>query len=173
MAKQNKPDMVNRAMIISAVLIFILAGVVLISGLVRNDNNTPSQMMTLPPDVVDQMTALPQATPLSEEAEQDVLEFLAKVETCTDFSPERLSQMRQHIRWLIVPAEIPADIIPAFGANPAAKLIFGMAGYTASEWRLLGRPADSCLVPIGLELNKMLIEVGEQPFEIYVETPTN
>ncbi|MCZ7542181.1 MAG: hypothetical protein M5R40_00960 [Anaerolineae bacterium] len=51
--------------------------------------------------------------------------------------------MHQHIDWIIDPSTIPADIIIALGSNASGKLIFGMATYTSSEWRLGGRNPDS------------------------------
>jgi hypothetical protein len=129
--------------------------------------STFAQVMTLDPQVVANMTALPQATPLSGEAANVIRELELMVEACAAYSPERRLQMEQHIAWLYNPAGIPQDIIMAFGAQPSTGLLRGMGGYTEIEWRQAGRPADSCLVPIGRRINELLVEAGAPPFPIF------
>jgi hypothetical protein len=127
----------------------------------------PTPVMTLDPQTVNNLTALPQATPLSG-MEADVWNTLRdQVAACEDYSPERRRQMEQHIEWLIDPSDMPPDVIVAMGGDTTERLIFGMAGYTSIQWRLNDRPPDSCLVPIGRALNDMLVAVGDPPFDIY------
>jgi hypothetical protein len=126
--------------------------------------NLPTQeMMTLPPQVIANLTAMPNATPLSGAAADQVNALRQKVDSCPDYSPQRRSQMQQHIDWLLNPAGIPKDVLLALGENTSGRLIFGMATYTSIEWRLKNKPATSCLLPIGKLLNDMLAAAGERP----------
>jgi hypothetical protein len=88
-----------------------------------------------------------------------------QVADCDEYRAERRSQINQHIAWIHDPDSIPGDILIAMGENPIARLVFGMGAYTSNEWRLAGRPAGSCLIPIGQALNGILVTVGETPFE--------
>ena len=123
--------------------------------------------MTFNPQTVINLTELPQATPLSGVEADTWNEFRAKVDACDAYSPERRLQMEQHIQWLLDPSDMPPDVILALGDDPTERLIFGMAAYTSTQWRLDNRPPDSCLVPIGRTLNNMLVALGEPPFTIY------
>lgn len=147
------------------VLILLLAGAAVV---LAASANAPAQpVMTLEPEIVQNLTRLPQATPLSGDAARQWNDFRATVIACGDYRPERRRQMEQHIDWLIDPSGIPTDVIIALGPNPTGRLIFGMASYTSSEWRLRGRNPDSCLVSIGRALNAMLLSAGEEPFDLY------
>jgi hypothetical protein len=150
------------------VLLMVLSVIVFI--LVNNDSTSSSQpppVMTLDPQTIINLTALPQATPLSGAEADSWNEFRAKVDACDDYSLERRRQMEQHIQWLIDPSDMPPDVIVAMGGNITERLIFGMAGYTSAQWRLNNRPPDSCLVPIGRALNDMLVAQGDSPIDIY------
>ena len=153
--------------------VVIILGAILLSRAVGTSNlvptGNPALRMTLDPTIRANLTDLPNATPLSEEDARIYRDFIEQVEQCEDYAPERLEQMQQHIDWLIDPATIPQDMISLFGTNPASKLIFGMATYTSIQWRILERPAASCLIPLGLQLNDMLLAAGETPFSIYDE----
>lgn len=150
-------------------LLVVIVGMIATAGGAAPTPTAPPQSFTLDPRIIVNLTELPQATPLSGAA-ATTWEMLRKiVRECDDYSPQRLSQMEQHIDWLLNPSTIPADIILALGPNPTGKLIFGMATYTASEWRLGGRQPDSCLPAIGWLLNEMLVEAGEEPFSVYDE----
>lgn len=130
------------------------------------------QMMTLDPVVIANLTAFPQATPLSDEDAGIWNDFLGQVTACDDYTPERRVQMEQHLQWLIDPSDMPPDVIMAMGGNPTERLIFGMAAYTSTQWRLAERQPDSCLIPIGLALNEMLVALGENPISVYDEIAT-
>ncbi len=157
--------------ILVTTLIVIVAGVSILLAVSGGlPGSGPQPVMTLEPEIVLNLTRLPQATPLSGEAAAEWNEFRAAVDACGDYRPERRQQMHQHIDWLLDPSDIPGDVIIALGPDPTAKLIFAMATYTSSEWRLGGRKPDSCLVPIGRLLNDRLVAAGEEPFDTYDET---
>ncbi len=152
-------------------LLMVLSVAVFI--LVRDDGAPSDQqrpVMTLDPQVVINLTELPQATPLSGAEADTWNEFRAQVDACDAYSPERRRQMEQHIQWLLDPSDMPPDVILAMGGHPTERLIFGMATYTSTQWRLDNRPPDSCLVPIGRILNNMLVSLGQPPFDIYDDT---
>jgi hypothetical protein len=130
-------------------------------------DDEPQPVATTDPQVIVNLTQLPQATPLTGEAASQWNDLRASVEACADYSAERRSQMIQHLDWIIDPSDMPPDVIRAMGANPQERLVFGMATYTSIEWRLRDRPPDSCLVPIGRTLNTQLVELGTQPFDLY------
>lgn len=124
---------------------------------------TPSQMMTLEPAVLSNLTNVPPTLSGRLRTQLDDLEQM--VESCPDYSDARRSQMQQHLAWLHDPSQIPRDLIIAFGSEPSVQLVFGMSTYTAIEWRMQGRETTSCLYEIGRVLNEMLIEMGQTPAE--------
>jgi hypothetical protein len=128
--------------------------------------------MTLDPIIVANMTQMPKATPLSGAAAERWNTLGIAVDACPDYSASRRDQMKQHIKWLIDPSDLPREMIFALGTNPTGKLIFGMATYTASEWQLKKKPSASCLLTIGRELNQLLIEAGEKPFAVFETSAT-
>ncbi len=160
-----------------AVIALVLAGVVTGQlwwrfGSSQQVSQPSAGSMTLAPAIADSLTALPQATPLAGEAGGLLTDLETMMAACAAYSDERRRQMQQHITWLQNPAEIPRDVAIALGENPTARLIFGMATYTSTQWRLDERPPESCLMPIGETLNQMLVSFGEQPFTIYDEEST-
>jgi hypothetical protein len=122
-----------------------------------------SQMMQLDPRVIDNLTRLPQATALSGQEANDMVALQAMVEACPDYAPERRAQMIEQIALIVNPALLTRDMIIALGANPPARLLRALAQVTAIQWRLLERPDDSCLVPIGRRINELLAAIGEAP----------
>ena len=158
----------NDSLIIVAGIGFLIVASLVIFFVTRAEPDEPAQpLMTIEPAFSDNLTAIPQATPLSGEAVESWHEFSAVVDACDDYSPERRSQMEQHIAWLIDPSDMPPTVILAMSSNPTERLIFGMATYTSVQWRLNDRSPDSCLVPIGQTLNEMLVALGSDPFDIY------
>lgn len=129
----------------------------------------PELRLTLDPTISANLTALPQATPLSDEDATVWTNLRALVDACPAYDAERRRQMEQHIAWLIDPSAMPPDVIRAMGTNPTERLVFAMASYTSIQWRLADRPAESCLVPIGRLLNEMLVTLGSDPITIYDE----
>ena len=155
--------------LVGTAIIALVIGLNLNSQAVPATQNTPSFMMTLDPTVIANLTSIPQSTPLSDEEAEQFLNFVEQIESCDDYSDERRSQMLQHIEWLINPSTIPSEMLIALGTNIDAGLIFGMASFTSIEWRLLERPADSCLIDIGRDINILLEAVGREPITIYDE----
>ena len=160
-----------------SVTLLVVAIIALAIGLNLNSPTAPSTpaqstlffSMTLEPEIVANLTSIPQTTPLSPEDAEQYLTFQGRIESCEDYSEERRSQMRQHIDWLVDPATIPKEMLIALGTNPDGGLVFGMASYTSIQWRLLERPAESCLIDIGHDLNVLLEAVGLEPLTIYDE----
>jgi hypothetical protein len=140
---------------------------ILLAQELRGSDRTPSQAMTLAPEVIANLTQMPLATPLSTEDAGQWREVRAMVDACDEYSPERRSQMIQHLDWLVDPSGIPPNVILALGSDPQERLVFGMATYTSIQWRLDHRQPDSCLVPIGRRLNELLVALGGEPFDIY------
>jgi hypothetical protein len=124
-------------------------------------------VMTTDPQIILNLTALPQATPLSGDEADTWNNLRSVVDACDAYSPERRLQMEQHIEWLLDPSDMPPNVIFAMGGDPAERLVFGMATYTSIQWRLDENPPDSCLIPIGLTLNEWLLALGTEPFDIY------
>lgn len=154
----------------SAVIILLIAGGLLLNTYVFNTDETPANeqfLLTMDATVRANITNIPLSTPLSQEDASTFTVFQSQILSCEDYSPERRSQMLQHIDWLIDPSDMPVDIISAFGANVQGRLIFGMANYTSIQWRLLERPSDSCLVDIGQQLEIMLVAFDQEPLGIY------
>jgi hypothetical protein len=124
-------------------------------------------VMTTDPQIILNLTALPQATALSGAAAKMWDDFRVMVDDCDAYSPERRLQMEQHIEWLLDPSDMPPNVIFAMGGDPTERLVFGMATYTSIQWRLNDRLPDSCLVPIGLALDDILLSLGTESLDIY------
>jgi len=125
--------------------------------------------MTVDPSILANMTQVANATPLSDVDAEKYVSLREQVNACDDYDEQRKSQMLQHIEWMIDPSEIPADVMLAFGTNQQESLVFGMASFTQIQWRLLERPADSCLIDIGRDLNGLLEVYGRPIITIYDE----
>jgi hypothetical protein len=126
-------------------------------------DDAPGQMMTLDPTVRANVRDLPLAPPLTGDLAESVNTIAAAVSACPDYDPRRRAQMEQHIAWLLRPADIPRELIPAFGANPQERLVFGMATFTQIDWQARGSRRDSCLFAIGRQVNALLTQVGGEP----------
>ena len=148
-------------------LVILGLAIAVIGAQVLGSQQRPNESPALPPQVVANLTELPQAAPLSGDEAAQLNDFRALVESCPDYEAARRSQMLQHIEWLLNPALVPQDIFIALGADPTGKLIVGMATYTSIQWSLEDRPTDSCLLPIGNMLNEMLVAAGEEPFDVF------
>jgi hypothetical protein len=162
----------DRRLFIGSLIFFLVSclmvGLAIVSqrqGNSATTNNTVSsgQSMPLEPQVVINLTSLPQSPPLNGDLADQIKQIEQMVENCPAYSKERREQMQQHITWLLNPAQIPRQLIIALGSNPNGKLILGMATYTLSDWGLQNRPADSCLLTIGRKLNELLKATGETP----------
>lgn len=157
------------ALMVVAVIALVI-GLNLNSQTTANTLNTPSMKMTLDPTIIANLTSVPQTTPLSDVDAEKFTNFVRQIESCEDYSDERRSQMFQHIEWIVNPATLPSEMLIALGTNPDAGLIFGMASFTSIQWRILERPADSCLIDIGRDINVLLEAVGRDPLTIYDES---
>jgi hypothetical protein len=116
-------------------------------------------------DLINQMTALPSAAPLTGPLADDVHAVAQMVSNCNDYSAARRTQMNQHIAWLLQPNMLPKDMIIALGNNINGRLIFGMATFTFAEWGQKNKAPNSCLLTIGKKLNDMLAANGEERFK--------
>jgi hypothetical protein len=165
----KKIDRVSLFIFGCAAVILLAAAGLLVSFMMqsREDARRDALVITLDATVRANVTNIPLATPLSQADSADYVEFQRQIASCADYSPERKSQMLLHMEWLVNPSTIPADAITAFGSNVQETLVFGMAGYTSIQWRLLNRPADSCLIEIGQQLDVMLANFGGTPLGIY------
>jgi hypothetical protein len=155
--------------ILVGVILFIVLAIIPNYPQNRAGQTQPQVVGTLDPTTIANLTQIPNSPPISEIEAQQLNDLKAQVDACNSYSEERRGQMEQHIRWLLEPSTIPPQILLAVGPKPIGRLIFGMAGYTSTEWRLQNRPADSCLIAIGRTLNEMLLAAGETPLTIYDE----
>lgn len=146
----------------SLALILVMAYIALSNRTIQPSD--PQQAMTLQPEIRANLTALPRATPLTGEAANELNTLASLVTACADYHEARQAQMLQHIAWLIDPSGIPADLIPAFGANPQERLLFGMMTYTQIDWRSVNQSRESCLFTIGQRVNTMLVAAGGDSF---------
>jgi hypothetical protein len=167
MAKQ-KPDRYRwPSSLITGLIILGLAVAVIAVQMLGSAQPASPQGMSLDPQIIANLTQLPQATPISGDSAVQVNQLRTLVQSCPDYTSERRSQMEQHLEWLETPALIPSQIIIALGPNPTGRLIFGMATYTSIQWNLVDNIPNSCLLPIGKLLNEMLIAAEEEPFPIF------
>jgi len=153
--------------------VLALLALVLVIGLIslvpRQRPAAPGAIATMDPTIIANMTQLPDMPSLSGEEAQKWTDFQVRVRACTDYSEQKLSQMERYINWTINPSQIPFDIAIVFGADIRAGLVRAMSADTSTEWRLKDRPAGSCLIAIGRELNEMLVATGQPPLTIYDE----
>jgi len=165
---QSSARISDRTRLIASALFFaVTVAVIFFSG--NRPAATPAQIMPLDPTVRANLQNV-SAQVLPADQQETVQQIQTMLNDCPDYGEARRSQMQQHIAWLLDPSGIPTDILMAIGANPRGKLMVGMATYTAVEWRLLNRPAESCLLPIGKLVNTLLAANGE-PTEPAFTTP--
>lgn len=127
---------------------------------------TPDQSMVTS---VARIDALQAATPVSGATARALDALEGAVAACADFSEARREQVLQHVAWLRAPHSIPRDVAMALALRGSigTALLHGMAIYASTEWRLLQRPAASCLVPIGRTLDNLLRDAGAAPLGVY------
>lgn len=165
----------QKRLILSGMLIVLAIGALIIgvSSIQAPTDNGESQpmgdIMTLDPELFVMQTQMAEATPLSDEDAEPYLNLQKQIEACEDYTDNRRGQMLQHIEWLIDPSDIPSDAMLAMGTDIRGSLIFGMASFTQIEWRIAERPAESCLVDIGRDLNILLESFGRESLTIYDE----
>jgi hypothetical protein len=168
---RKKIDRVSLVLLGLAVVILLLAGGLLVNFMMQSQAQARRAAFTITLDATVRANAtnIPLATALSPADASEYVAFQRQIAACADYAPERRSQMLQHMDWLIDPSTIPQDAISAFGTNVQGTLVFGMAGYTSIQWRILDQPAASCLVAIGRQLDAMLGFYEQTPLGIYGE----
>ena len=172
MFKKKRDPVIPLLLGLAAVILVIAAGLLLNTYVFGVDEPlavNDQLVITMDATVRANITNVPLATPLSSDDAAEFTDFESRIIACEDYSAERRSQMLQHIEWLVDPSGIPVDIISAFGTNVQGRLIFGMANYTSIQWRLLERPAESCLVEIGQDLDLLMTAFDQIPLGIYEE----
>jgi hypothetical protein len=160
----------DRRLLLISVLVFVVT-VIAVVPFAASRGPAPDAASAAGPDSMSRPSGFrsPEQRSAAISTAQEILPAIdaiaAQVASCAAYGDERRSQMNQHIAWIHDPEAIPGDIVIAMGENPIARLVFGMGAYTSNEWRLAGRPAGSCLIPIGQALNGILVTLGETPFE--------
>lgn len=179
MKAQNKsatpPERVDgdKRLFVVSLIIFIVTCVVVI--VVNNSGGnlqrtgtvtaTPAQQITLVPEVIANLTQIPDSQTLGVEFSGKIVDLREAIADCPDYSPARREQMNQHIAWLLDTSTLPRDMVIALGSDPFERLVFGMATYTSAEWGLHDQSPASCLLNIGRELNMLLESMGSPGFE--------
>lgn len=162
----------NQVLVLGAAL-FVLTVVmaVQIGARMRTDPRfaTPPAATTLEPAVIDNLTAMPDATGIPGEAGERIATIREQVDGCEDYSPERRFEMTRHILWLQDPTTLPRDVIVELGDDPTVGLLVNMATYTAIEWQASNEPANSCLVSIGRAINELIVSFDGEPLALYDE----
>src|SRR5450432_1369820 len=150
-------------------LVVIVAGVLISRGSapVQEQPVTPGQMLTMDPRIIANLTALPNATPLSGQAANDLTGLEQMVQACADYTAPRRDQMIEQIGFIIDPTKLSGDVIIALGANSSGRLLQAVGYVTVDQWGLLKKPANSCLVPIGKRINELLVAAGEVPLAAF------
>lgn len=127
---------------------------------------TPSPAITPTPIPTTTATKGPAARALptlSPEQAQPYRNIQDMALACDELHPNRRRTVLQHMEWLTRPDEIPGQFLNLFGQNVQGELAFGAAYMVAVQWKLNGRPAESCLIPIGERLNTMAAAFGKDP----------
>ncbi|MEO8394321.1 MAG: hypothetical protein ABI700_15120 [Chloroflexota bacterium] len=129
--------------------------------------STTSQMMTLDPQIIANLTEFPKATPLAGQAANDLTALRALVDACPDYDTSRRQQMEEQIQFIINPSVLPAQVLIALGTDPPGKLLYAVANLNKVQWQLIKSPADSCLIPIGKRLNQLLVADNQSPISAF------
>lgn len=165
----NKIQPIQMAILALIALVLVVGIAALLPRPQNNAPSAPGQIATMDPTIVINLTQLPNIPPLTGDEAQKWADFQAQITACPDYSDQKRSQMEQYITWVINPSQIPSELIIIFGADIRAGLVRAMAADTSTDWRLKKRPAGSCLITIGRELNEKLKETGQAPLTIYDE----
>lgn len=153
---------------ITAALLLIIAFVVVLA--IRQpfavQSTLPGQG-TVDPRIIVNLTQLPHATALSGQEANILMALQVAVEACPAYTAERREQMITQIGFIINPSLLPRDVIIVLGANPRGRLLSALAQVTKIQWQLGGKPADSCLLQIGKQINDLLAADGAPTEEAY------
>jgi hypothetical protein len=172
---QTSSSSADKRLFIGSVIIFVLTCLAAFVVL-RPRDDTPSALPTGTQEplvaretVAANLTQLPQATPLSGEMAIKVDALEALIAACPDYTETRRTQSQQHIAWLRQPALLSQEMIIAVGSNPTAGLLRGLGTYALSDWGLKDQAAESCLRPIGQQINVLLLEAGGEAIAAFEE----
>ncbi len=121
---------------------------------------TPTPISTPTATKVPAARALPTLSPEQARPYRNIQDMAL---ACDELHPNRRRTVLQHMDWLTRPDEIPGQFLNLFGQNVQGELAFGAAYMVAVQWKLNGRPAESCLIPIGERLNTMVAVFGKEP----------
>jgi len=165
MSSSSKAD--KRLLIASAIILAMTCIVAIIVLQSRGDSAGSTQSATATRQanttgdaIAADLTRLPQATPLAGELAEKIDTIEALIKECPDYTNERRGQIEQHIAWLRQPSTLPEQMIIALGGNATEGLLRGLATYTLSDWGLKDQVESSCLMPIGKQINVLLVASG-------------
>jgi len=163
----TSPKTAGKRLFAVSVIIFTLTciGAVIVLRSRTAGDNPQQQMPTQQANVASSaiaadLTQLPRATPLAGELAAKIDDLEALMKACPDYTSERRSQIAQHIAWLRQPSTLPEKMIIALGGNETEGLLRGIATYTLSDWGLKDQAQTSCLLPIGHQVNTLLVTAG-------------
>lgn len=172
--KLPAPSKSDKRMLLVSGGIFLATCVLIALSIITRGRSTPlgdlgtiSLGTPLPPQVLEQLTQLPNAPMLTGALADDIHAVEQMVKDCPDYSEERRDQMQKHINWLLAPATLSQDMIVALGGNTNGRLILGMATYTLAEWGKREKSPTSCLLTVGKKLNDLLAANGEERFSAF------
>lgn len=165
MSSSSKAD--KRLLIASAIILTMtcIVAIIVLSSRIDNAGSTPPPTTTRPATttgdaIAADLTRLPQAAPLAGELAEKIDTIEVLIKECPDYTTERRSQIGQHIAWLRQPSTLPEQMIIALGGNATEGLLRGLVTYTLSDWGLKDQIESSCLMPIGQQINVLLIAAG-------------
>ncbi|MCX7669207.1 MAG: hypothetical protein N2439_03950, partial [Anaerolineae bacterium] len=129
----------------------------------------PAAARTLPtltpiPGLKATLTALPKQPPMPAEQARPYRALRTAVEQCNAYNPNRKQGILSQIDYVLQPATVPSEFVVLYGDKWRGRMIYGAAYLSALEWKLAGRDRNSCLYPIGVSFNALLITLGEQTF---------
>jgi hypothetical protein len=163
----SSPSKADKRLLIASVIIFVatcIGAVIVLQSRTGISSSTPptatSQANTTGSAIASDLTQLPQATPLAGELAEKIDAIEALIKDCPDYTNERRAQIAQHIAWLREPATLPEEMIIALGGNANEGLLRGLGTFTLSDWGLKDQPPDSCLLPIGQQINALIVAAG-------------
>ncbi|MBX3086027.1 MAG: hypothetical protein KF716_30605 [Anaerolineae bacterium] len=165
----SHPDADKRFFYVSVGVFVVVSLFALYVVISRNANTTTATLAstplaTVPSGLTATLTQVPAPVPIAGEFADQVRKVGQMVAACPDYTDARRTQMNLHISWLLAPDTIPQYMKLPLGNNPTGRLIEGMATFTSAEWGLRSKDPTSCLLPIGKQLNLLLVATGQAAF---------
>lgn len=165
----SSPSKADKRLLMASLIVFALTCIGSLLVLLSNRDKLGGR--TTPPtatfetnefvdSIMEDLTQLPQATPLTGELAEKINALDGLIKTCPDYTNERRAQVEQHLAWLRDPATLPEQMIIALGGKATEGLLRGIGTFTLSDWGLKERAPSSCLLPIGQQTNVLIIEQG-------------